>query len=397
MSAITFEELKNNYQSKLFKDSEVSCKLLAKLKDGYLVDINNQWEGFIPLSHINNGTSEPAIAEPFQALVISGPDKSERYMVSPKVLKEKQVFETLVKVKQENKSLKVIISKVIKGGAEIFIDGLRAFLPGRYIRLPGISQDNWVNQEIEVLIEELDPKEKKIILNQKKAIEQEKQKRAEVTIHKLNEGDIVEAPVLRIADFGVFVDLGGLDGLVPASELSWGRFNHPKEVVKIGQVLQARIFRIEKGNQRVALSVKQLQGDPWEQLEAEIEIGKLVSGKAISEAAFGVFVELRPGIEALLHNSEIPEGLEKPKVGAFITAKIIKIDLDQRKIGLTLRDVEEQVSEATKHQHGDEVNQQNGSTTLQGKPDYDLTLATSEVSLDNLALCSLEVESESNN
>lgn len=337
MTPVTFEELKNKYQNKLEKDNEVTCRLLTKLKDGYLVDINNEWEGFIPASHV----SETALQSSFQALIISGPDKSDRYMVSPRALSEKLAYEKLEKLKEGNQSVKVTISKVVKGGAEAYIDGARAFLPGRYIRLPGVSQDNWVNQEIEVMIEELDYKQKKIILNHKKAQDIEKQKRAEITIQKLNEGDIVEAPVLRIADFGAFVDLGGLDGLIPASELSWGRFSHPKEVVKIGQILKARIFRIERGNQRIALSVKQLLGDPWEQISNELEIGQLVEGKVVSEAPFGVFIQLKPGIEALLHNSEIPEGIQKPKSNTMITSKVVKIDLEQRKIGLSLRDVKE--------------------------------------------------------
>lgn len=339
MPPITFEELKNKYQNKLVKDNEVTCKLLTKIKDGYLVDINNEWEGFIPLSHINYSGGEPTNQETFQALVISGPDKSDRYMVSPRALKEKHSYEELEKCKEENKTVRVTISKVIKGGVEVYINGVRAFLPGRYIRLPGISQDSWVHQEIDVLIEEINYKEKKLILNHKKAIDQDKQKRASVTIQKLNEGDIVEAPVLRVADFGVFVDLGGLDGLIPASELSWGRFSHPREIVKVGQTIQARIFRIERENQRVALSIKQLQGDPWENIEHELEAGLLVTGKTISEAPFGIFVQLRPGVEALLHNSEIPEGAEKPKIGTDVTTRIIKIDSNQRKIGLSLRDI----------------------------------------------------------
>ncbi len=344
MSRITFEELKTKYQNKLEKDNEVTCRLIAKLKDGYLVDINNEWEGFIPASHMSNSSSEHDTQEPFQAMVISGPDKSERYMVSPKALNEKLGYEKLTKLKEENKSVKVTISKVVKGGAEVYIDGVRAFLPGRYIRLPGVSQDNWVNQEIEVMIEEIDYKQKKIILNHKKAQDVEKQKRAELTIQKLNEGDIVEAPVLRIADFGVFLDLGGLDGLVPASELSWGRFTHPKEVARTGQILRARIFRIEKDNLRVALSVKQLLGDPWEQIEHELEAEQIIEGKVVSEAPFGVFIQLKPGIEALLHNSEIPEGIEKPKAGKTLKAKVIKIDSEQRKIGLSLKGMEQQNS-----------------------------------------------------
>lgn len=340
MTTISFEELKNKYQNKLAKDTLVDCKILTKLKDGYLADINNEWEGFIPNSHINC-ESETTIPEVFQALIISGPDKSDRYMVSPKALKEKQVFEKLEKIKEENTPLRVTISKVVKGGAEIFLEGVRAFLPGRYIRLPGVSQENWVNQEIDVLIEELDYKEKKIILNHKKAVDHERQRKAEITIQKLKEGDIVEAPVLRIADFGIFVDLGGIDGLIPASELSWGRFNHPRDVVKTGQLVQARIFRIEKENQRVALSIKQLLGDPWESIDSELSVGDLIHGIVISVAPFGLFVQMRPGVEALLHNSEISEGMEKPKIGNVINAKVIKIDIDQRKIGLSIRDIEQ--------------------------------------------------------
>jgi len=391
MSAITFEELKNKYQNKIEKDTEVNCKLLVKLKDGYLVDINGEWEGFIPGGHILNYADETNADETFKALVISGADKSDRYTVSPKVLKEKSVWEMLEKLKEEARSLKVIISKVIKGGAEVFIDGLRAFLPGRYIRLPGINQENWVNQEIDVLIEELDYKEKKIILNQKKAIDVEKQKRAEVIIKGLNEGDIVEAPILRIADFGVFVDLGGLDGLIPASELSRGRFTHPRDIVKVGQVIQARIFRIEKENLRIALSIKQLLGDPWEQLESEVEIGELVTGKVINEAAFGLFVELKPGVEALLHNSEMTEGMEKPKVGSIITAKLIKIDLGQRKIGLSLRDVKQSplasLASGGKTEVGEQklkVNEQENK--LSPEIDNELSMASPQVSLENLTL-----------
>lgn len=346
MTAITFEELKSKYQNKLSVESEVSCKLLTKIKEGYVVDINDEWEGFIPNSHFVNGTnnSDSHTQEIFTALVISGPDKSDRYTVSPKALKEKGTWEKLQKLNEENASFKVTISKVIKGGVEIYIDGVRAFLPGRYIRLPGISQENWINQEIDVMIEEINYKEKKLILNQKKAVDLEKQARAEISIQKLKEGDIVEAPVLRIADFGIFIDLGGLDGLIPASELSWGRFNHPRDIFKVGQTIQARIFRIEKGNHRVALSIKQLLGDPWDQIDSDWEIGKLISGKVISEAPFGLFIELRAGIEALLHNSEIPEGIKKPKLGSEISAQIIKIDLDQRKIGLSLKNIEDSES-----------------------------------------------------
>ncbi len=341
MTTITFEELKQKYQSKLEKESEVACKLLTKIKDGYLVEINDEWEGFLHNNQmLSESEAELHSIGSLKALITSGPDKSDRYLVSPKALKERVVWGKLQKFFEEGTILKVTIAKVVKGGVEVYIDGVRAFLPGRYIKLPGISQDNWANQEIEVLIEELNYKEKNVILNQRKAYELEKQKKAEVAIQRLKEGDIVEASVLRIADFGVFVDLGGLDGLVPASELSWGRFVHPKDMYKVGQILTARIFRLEKDSQRVALSVKQVLGDPWEQLDNELSMGKEVSGKVISEAAFGTFVELRPGIEALIHNSEMPEGMDKPKLHSTITAKIIKIDLEQRKIGLSTRDLE---------------------------------------------------------
>ena len=392
MATISFEELKTKYQNKLAKETEVTCKLITKIKDGYLVDLNDEWEGFVPNNHIGTVIeSESTSNEPFQALVISGPDKSDRYMVSCKALKEKGVWEKLSRLKEENSTLKVMISKAIKGGAEVYIEGLRAFLPGRYIRLPGLSQDHWANQEIDVLIEELDYNEKKIILNHKRAIEFEREKKAEVTIHKLKEGDIVEAPILRIAEFGVFVDLGGLDGLIPASELSWGRFNHPREIVKVGHTLRARIFRIEKENLRVALSVKQLEGDPWDGLDSDFEIGKEVSGKVIGQANFGLFVELKPGVEALLHNSEILEAAEKPKVGSLVKAKIIKMDLEERKIGLSIRD---QKTEALEQVSNEENKTENPEQEKDQSHYDDLSLETKEVRLDNLPLCNLEVETE---
>ncbi len=387
MSTATFEDLKNKYQSKIEKDVEVNCKLLARLKDGYLVDVNNEWEGFIPASHVLNPIDETNWSESFNALVISGPDRNDQYMVSPKALKEKSAWKMLEQCKEDGMTLKVTISKVIKGGAEIFIDGLRAFLPGRYIRLPGVSQENWANQEIEVLIEELDYKEKKIILNQRKAVDQEKQKRAETAIKGFSEGDIVEASVLRVADFGVFVDLGGIDGLIPASELSWGRFTHPRDVVKVGQKIQSRIFRIEKENLRIALSIKQLLGDPWEHVENEIQIGEFVTGKVLNEAPFGLFIELKPGVEALLHNSEIPEGFEKPKTGSEITAKLIKIDSEQRKIGLSLRDVDlRNIEPAAEHKKEENIPALQSSANGTDSADDALSLAMPQISLEAFTL-----------
>lgn len=340
MTTLTYDELKTKYNGKPLSKDEVECTLLAKFHDGFLVNINNEWEGFIPNNQRLQSEAEEEL-KTFKALVISGPDKSDRYVVSQRAYKEKQVYKDLEKYKEESTPLKVKISRSVKGGAEVFINGARAFLPGRYIRLPGLSPREWSGQEIEILIEEINYEERKLILNQRAAWELERKKQAKQTLQNLKEGDIVEVPVVRITDFGVFVDLGGIDGLVPASELSWGRFNHPRDVVKISQVLRARVFRIERDKERVALSVKQLLGDPWEEVGLDWQIGKQLTGKVIGEANFGLFVELVPGIEALLHNSEIPEGRARPKEGESIEAKIIRIDLEQRRIGLTLFDVKE--------------------------------------------------------
>jgi len=395
MSTITFEELKAKYANKLTKDVEVSCRILAKLKDGYIVDINEDWEGFIPSTHLTS--EEVNQNEELKAVVLSGPDKSDRYLVSPRALKEKEIWGKLEQLRLEENSFKVTIAKVIKGGAEVFIDSIRAFLPGRYIRLPGIAQENWIGQEIEVLIEEINQKERKLILNQKKAVDLEKQRKAEDTLLKLKEGDVITAPVLRIADFGVFIDLGGIDGLIPASELSWGRYNHPKEVVKVGQEVKAVIFRVEKESQRVALSIKKLLGDPWTQIKSKVEAGMLIYGTVISEAAFGIFVELLPGIEALLHNSEIPEGSEKPKVGSTIIAKVVKLDINQKKIGLSLIDVAQEKIEGVKLQSDESENTPssngNGNGNGNNGVDYD-SINIPSISLDNFALCSLENETE---
>lgn len=337
MESITYEDIKAKYEKKLSKDDIATCKFLLKLKDGYLVNVNNEWEGFIPTNQMVESVEEKLYSkEEFEAVVVSGPDKGDRYTVSAKARVEKAVWESLEKSKANKETITVKIAKPIKGGAEIFIDGVRAFLPGRYIRLPGLKPDDWVNKEINVLIEELSYSEKKVILNQKKAVENERKIQAEVTIQRLNEGDIVEAPILRVAEFGIFVDLGGLDGLVPASELSWGRFNHPKDIAKVGDLVRARIFRIDKENKRIALSVKQLQGDPWEDVENEFAVGTEVEGKVIGEAPFGLFVQIKPGVEALLHKSEVAQAENKPNTGDAVKAKVIKLEVEERRIGLSL-------------------------------------------------------------
>lgn len=396
MALTNFEEIKTKYQHKISKDEEVSCRVLAKIKDGFLVNVNDEWEGFIHVNHALFNYEGDIPQEPFKALITSGPDKSDRYAISQKALREKGLWEMLENLKNEDRPLRVKISKVIKGGVEVYIDSLRAFLPGRYVRLPGLSPEGWVNQEIDVLIEELDRKERKIILNQKKALDLQREAKAENALTSLKEGDIIEAPILRIAEFGVFVDLGGIDGLVPASELSFGRFNHPKEVVKEGQILKGRIFRIEREKRRIALSVKQLLGDPWENFSSEFKIGEVYSGKVVNDTSFGLFVELKPGVEGLIHNTEVPQEMERPKAGDLIKVKIIKTDLDQKKIGLTLRDVKEntEVHEAT--------SEQNRQSSLNGHPsvsteyfeaDNELSLAAPQISLESFALTESKSES----
>lgn len=317
------------------------CKgtILAVNSNGLYLDINKSFEGFVNLGELGEKNLDfYRIGEQIDCWVL-GEDKQQEglFRLSIKELENEAKWQILEGLQGQN--LEAKIHKILKTGIEVELEstGQIAFVPYTYIdnkqeQLKNKDKNSWLGLRIPVRLHEFDKKKNKIILNNRIITDEIKNSKIEELIKGLALGQELEVEILRITDFGAFVDLGGLDALIPSSELSWRRFKKTSEVVKIGEKIKAKIFKIEQEQKRIALSVKQAYPDPWTVIPEEIKIGFEKKAKVVSQADFGVFVELLPGIEALLHKSNYNK-LE-PNLGDELSVEIINLDLPKRRIGV---------------------------------------------------------------
>jgi len=239
------------------------------------------------------------------------------------------------------------ILRRIKGGMIVDIDGLQGFLPGSQIDVRPIKDfDKYLDQDLEVRVVKLNEARKNIVVSHKVIIEDSLKEKREELLAVMEIGQIMEGRVKNITDFGVFIDLGGIDGLLHITDLSWGRVNHPSEVVKLDETLSIKIIDYDKEKQRVSLGLKQLMPHPWEDVEENYPIGSNVKGKVVSLTNYGAFVELEAGVEGLIHVSEmswtrhIKNASEIYSIGEEIKAEVLAIDTDDRKISLGVKQLE---------------------------------------------------------
>ena len=319
------------------------CKatVLAKNSQGLYLDINKCFEGQVSIQELGDKRVESfRLGETLEFYVL-GEDKNLDgvFRLSLKQIENETKWQQLEAFKDQN--LELTISKVLKSGIEVEIETTKqiGFIPYGYIdnkqeALKNFKKEEWQGKKIPGRIHELEKSKNKIILNNKVICDALREVKAKEIMSGLAIGQSISGQVVRIADFGVFVDLGGLDALIPSSELSWRRFKKPSDVVKVGETINAKVFKLENDKQRVALSVKQAEPNPWTVLSADIRPGfQKAKAKVLSEAEFGVFVELLPGIEALLHKSNFSSG-NKPTLDQELDVEIINIEIEKKRIGV---------------------------------------------------------------
>lgn len=313
-----------------------------------------KFDGIIPISqlstqHIETANEVVNIGDEIEAFVtkIEQNEESGHYILSKRKLDENLSYDKLQKIQENDETIEAEVTEVVKGG--LVVDaGIRGFIPASLISVHYIEDfSDYLGKVLTLKVEELDQTNNRVILSHKKVEQESLDVKKEALLDNLSQGDILEGRVARIANFGAFIDLGGVDGLVHVSELSHNHVKTPDEVVQVGDNVKVKVRAVDREAERISLSIKDTLPSPFEQIESEFNVGDIVPGKVVRLAQFGAFVEIAAGLQGLVHISQIShehignpeEVLEK---GQNVQVKILGIDKDEERISLSIKDTIEQ-------------------------------------------------------
>ena len=337
---------------KYFNDGDIVEGTIVKVdRDEVLLDIGYKTEGVIPsrelsIKHDVDPNEVVSVGDEVEALVLQKEDKEGRLILSKKRAQYERAWGTIEEKKEKDEVVEGTVIEVVKGGLIIDI-GLRGFLPASLVEMRRVRDlQPYVGKTLEAKIIELDKNRNNVVLSRRAWLEQTQSEVRSEFLNKLAKGQVRTGVVSSIVNFGAFVDLGGVDGLVHVSELSWKHIDHPSEVVEVGQEVTVEVLDIDLDRERVSLSLKATQEDPWRQFARTHQIGQVVPGKVTKLVPFGAFVRVQDGIEGLVHISELAERhVEIPEqvvqVGDDLLVKVIDIDLERRRISLSLKQANE--------------------------------------------------------
>ena len=338
----------------LTSDETVVSGSVVKITDKHMVvDIGLKSEGLIPLDQVvdHAGTPKFQIGDTIE-VVVEREESEGGYLVSYEKALRHKVWDTLEEAANTKIPVKGIVISRVKGGITVDI-GIKAFLPGSQVEVrPVRNLDAYIGQEIEVRVIKLNKKRGNVVVSRKEILEEEQNAKKDVTLAGLEEGAVFTGVVKNLTDYGAFVDMGGLDGLLHITDMSWGRLTHPRDLVNVGDEIQVKVLKFDKDKQRVSLGFKQLTPDPWLDAVERYPIGAQVRGRVLSVTDYGAFVELEQGIEGLVHVSEMtwskrmkhPSKMVKP--GDEVEVIIIQVNPNDRRISLGMKQLQDNPWEA---------------------------------------------------
>ncbi len=347
MSEMSFEQLLEEESLVTIHNGKVVNGTVISVKEDEIVlNIGYKADGIITRNEytdIPNAdlTTLVKVGDELQAKVITANDGEGQVLLSYKRLAEEKGSKRLEEAFENKEVLTAKVTNVVDGGLNVVVDGARVFIPASLVSdVYEKDLSKYADQEIEFVISEFVPKRRRIIGNRKQLIVAKKQKMQEELLAKISVGMKIEGTVKNVTDFGAFIDLGGLDGLLHISEMSWGHVDNPKKIFKVGDVVNVLIKDIQAN--KIALSLKFEENNPWTTAAEKYAVGNVVTGKVARMTDFGAFVELEPGVDALLHVSQISkEHVEKPadalKIGEEVTAKVVDFNLEDKKISLSIK------------------------------------------------------------
>jgi small subunit ribosomal protein S1 len=340
---------------KFFNDGDLIAGIVVKIdRDEVLLDVGYKTEGVIPsrelsIRHDADPSDIVSVGDSIEALVLQKEDKEGRLILSKKRAQYERAWGDVEKVKNEDGTVEGTVIEVVKGGLIVDI-GLRGFLPASLIELRRVRDlGPYLGQKIEAKILELDKNRNNVVLSRRALLEESQAAGRTTFLADLAKGQIRTGVVSSIVNFGAFIDLGGVDGLVHVSELSWKHIEHASEVVEIGQEVTVEVLEVDQDRERVSLSLKATQEDPWQVFARTHSIGQYAPGKVTKLVPFGAFVRVADGIEGLVHISELSaKHIELAEqvvaVNQDVFVKVIDIDLERRRISLSLKQANEEVN-----------------------------------------------------
>ncbi|MDE6183425.1 MAG: 30S ribosomal protein S1, partial [Rikenellaceae bacterium] len=317
--------------------------VIAVNKREVVVNIGYKSEGVIPVS-VFRYNPELAVGEKVEVYVENAEDKKGQLVLSHKKARQLRSWDRVNEALEKDEIIKGFIKCRTKGGMIVDVFGIEAFLPGSQIDVKPIRDyDVYVGKTMEFKVVKINQEYRNVVVSHKALIEAELEQQKKDIISKLEKGQVLEGTVKNITSYGVFIDLGGVDGLIHITDLSWGRVNHPEEIVHLDEKLNVVILDFDDAKKRIALGLKQLTPHPWDALSSELKIGDKVKGKVVVMADYGAFIEIAPGVEGLIHVSEMSwsqhlrSAQEFMKVGDEIEAVVLTLDREERKMSLGIK------------------------------------------------------------
>ena len=347
--ASLFEE-KSQVEEKLKEGSIVKGRVIQILKDTVIVDVGYKSEGQISIDEFSNpaGGSGVAVGDEVDVLFEKSEDENGLVMLSKREADRMRVWDEISEACEKDEIIEGTISQKVKGGLAVTIrGGVKAFLPGSQVDLkPTRDLDQYLGKTCSFRVIKFNKKRGNIVLSRRVILEKEREEMKSKTLEQLHEGTIVEGIVKNITDYGAFVDLGGIDGLLHITDMSYGRVNHPSQLFNVGDRVRVVVLKYNDQTERVSLGMKQLHEDPWITAEGMFPRNKKVDGKVVMVSDFGVFVELADGIEGLIHVSEMSwtRKVKNPaklfKIGQEVECMVLDIDIEARRISLGIKQLE---------------------------------------------------------
>jgi small subunit ribosomal protein S1 len=331
-----------------FKDGDIVEGDVVRIdKDEVLVDIGYKSEGLIPANElsIRKGADPQEIVElgqHIEALVLQKEDADGRLILSAKRAAFEKAWNRIEEAHADQRTVEGPVIEVVKGGLILDI-GLRGFLPASLVDIRRVRNlDSFLGQRLECKVIELNRSRNNVVLSRRAVLEEERKEERQRILNTLQVGDIVSGTVSNLVDFGAFVDLDGIDGLIHISELSWNHVDRPGEVVEVGEEVEVKVLEVDRERERISLGLKQTRKDPWQEIVERVNIGETIHGRVTKLVSFGAFVEVAEGVEGLIHISELADHhVETPdeivRSGDEVDARIIDVDARRRRLSLSLR------------------------------------------------------------